>query len=159
VLGLGEAFVGWMVAYLGDSAAHGFIKSRRHEREVMAAVESALDDVAARAPSPTRDKLLWGLREVFSKPPRLRSTGREPIEVSLRRSIAAQVRLLEDYCSPESGNVFFDDVDVEPGWLSKEIFAALTDSLRQANASHDLDGLVQQLNFEDLGAQVCAFPA
>ena len=148
-----SALVGWLVSLVGDAGTRKWSDVRALRR----AMELAIDRVVEQVDPVDRECLRRGLRDCFSDPPRPGSVA--STSVGLRDAIVAQVAQLGQMKHGESGQPFYEAVQVKPEWLCQQICEAIPAALRQTVAASGLTELVHALDAEDVRAQLGALTA
>jgi hypothetical protein len=149
------AVVAWLVAASGDAGIR-LIRGSGDERMLRKAVRVAVDAVVRDADPALRKQLRAGLTLCFSSPPAMKLDGATPPGAWLRSAITAQVSQLEGWVNNDTGRPFYQDVPVDPAWLSGRVTDAVLGALRQVVASGNLPELFRDMDTTEVLARLDA---
>lgn len=144
-----NAVVSWLVASAGDAGVR-LLRGSPRVRELRKATGPAIKSVVEQVDPSSREALSAGLVYCFSSPLRLRPDPSMSIGPWLRSAIMEQVAQLDDWVSQDTGYTFYEDVQVEPEWLKREITNQILAALRQVVAGDDLAELIHGLDTSDI---------
>jgi Effector-associated domain 2 len=164
---LEAAFVGWLVALLGDHAAEGLTRvllgspeRRRFATAMTAATRVTVASVIQGAPPAVRDVLAAALAERFTEPPARVLDGRTRVRSALIAAIQDQISPLADPGLTRSGRSFLQEIGVDAAMLRDNLADVAVRSIEQVGPEFPaLTPLVTQLNADgiiDLGEAIAA---
>jgi hypothetical protein len=149
------AVVGWLVSAFGD-AGIGLILGSADKRMMRRALQVAIDAVVNKADPPLRAPLRHGLTLCFSEPLAMSLDGATPVGDWLRAAIVAQVSQLDGWANNDTRRLFYQDVPVDPAWLTEQVTDAIIGALHQVVASGSLPELVHGLDITEVLARLDA---
>lgn len=139
------AVVAWLVAASGDAGIR-LIRGSGDERMLRKAVRVAVDAVVREADPALQKQLRAGLTLCFSSPPAMKLDAATRAGDWLPSAIAAQISQLEGWVNNDTGRPFYQDVPVDPAWLSGRVTDAIIGALRQVVASGNLPEVVRDMD-------------
>jgi hypothetical protein len=143
------AVVAWLVAASGDAGIR-LIRGSGDEGKLRKAVRVAVEAVVREVDPALQKQLRAGLILCFSSPPAMKLDGTTPTGDWLRSAIVTQVSQLEGWVNNDTGRPFYQDVPVDPAWLSGRVTDAIVGALRQVVASGNLPELVRGVDTTDV---------
>jgi tetratricopeptide (TPR) repeat protein len=146
------AILGWLVQVSGDSAIR-LVRGSPDERALKRAMRMAIEVVVAQA-NPQSRALEQGLRLCFSSSPLLRLDAPASVGEGLRAAIAAQLSILDRSVNNDTGRPFYEEVGVEPDWLTEKVTEAIIGALHQVVAAGGLADLVHVLDAADISGRL-----
>jgi hypothetical protein len=164
---LEAAFVGWLVALLGDHAVGGLTRvllgnpeRRRFATAMTAATRVTVASVIQGTPPGARDVLSAALAERFTEPPARVLDGRTRVRSALIAAIQDQISPLADPALTTSGRSFLQEIRVDDVLLRDNLAYAAVRSIEQVAPEFPaLTPLVSQLNADgiiELGEAIAA---
>jgi tetratricopeptide (TPR) repeat protein len=147
------ALVGWVVSLVGDAGIR-FVRRSPDERALRKALGLALDRVVEQADLSCQEALRVGLWECFSTGPRVRLDASSSVGEGLRAAIAAQVAQLDQMVHGDSGQPFYQVVEVDREWLAEQVTVAIVTALRQVVAVGGLAELVHGVDTAEVLARL-----
>src|ERR1039457_2099329 len=116
LIDLVSAITAWVISVIGDSGIP-LALGTRDQRALRKVMRKAIKTVVGQAQTDSRKALKRGLQLWFSSAPRLRLDPSISMSDGLQAAIAAQLPSPEEWENSDTGQLFYDDVGVDPGWL------------------------------------------
>uniref|UniRef100_UPI003EBC1051 NB-ARC domain-containing protein n=1 Tax=Streptomyces sp. bgisy034 TaxID=3413774 RepID=UPI003EBC1051 len=149
----GGMVFGWLVKAFSQAGIR-LVLGPPDERVLKKAIKIAIERVVGQADPEDRTALESGLKYCFSKPPRLRPDAFTPEGEWLRAAIADQIEWLKESRMTDTGRPFYEEVSLDPEWLSSQAADAIITALRQSITRTNLAALVHSVDVADLGVRL-----